>query len=63
MKRYRRRLPYWDIIQEAPVFVTWRLWGSLLDSTRMGPVYLRQDKIAGIVRDHLPALVADVSVL
>ena len=25
----------------------------LLDSTRMGPVYLRQDKIAGIVRDHL----------
>jgi REP element-mobilizing transposase RayT len=26
----------------------------------MGPVYLRQDKIAGIVRDHLQALVADV---
>ena len=25
----------------------------LLDSARMGPVYLRQDKIAGIVRDHL----------
>ena len=31
----------------------------LLDSTRMGSVYLRQDKIAGIVRDHLPALVAE----
>ncbi len=81
MKRYRRRLPHWDI-PEAPVFVTWRLCGSLpqersflpehltsgeafvaldrlLDSTRMGPVYLRQDKIAGIVRDHLQALVAD----
>ena len=81
MKRYRPRLPHWDI-PEAPVFVTWRLWGSLpqersflpehltsgeafvaldrlLDSTRMGPVYLRQDKIAGIVRDHLQALVAD----
>jgi hypothetical protein len=42
------------------VFVTWRLWGSLLDSTRMGLVSLRQDKIAGIVRYHLPAHVADV---
>ena len=75
MKRYRRRLPHWDI-PEAPVFVTWRLCGSLpqersflpehltsgeafvaldrlLDSARMGPVYWRQDKIAGIVRDHL----------
>ena len=31
----------------------------LLDSTRMGPVYFRQDKIAGIVRDRLQALVAD----
>ena len=28
----------------------------LLDSTRMGPVYLRQDNIAGIVRDHLQGL-------
>ncbi len=42
------------------MFVTWRLWGSLLDSTRMGLVSLRQDKIAGIVRYHLPAHVADV---
>jgi REP element-mobilizing transposase RayT len=81
MKRYRRRLPHWDI-PEAPVFVTWRLWGSLpqeraflpehltsgeafvaldrlLDTMRMGPVYLRQEKIAGIVRDHLQALVAE----
>ncbi len=31
----------------------------LLDSTRMGPVSFRQDKIAGIVRDRLQALVAD----
>ena len=81
MKRYRRRLPHWDI-PEAAVFVTWRLYGSLpqersflpqhltsveafvamdrlLDSSRMGPVYLRQDRIAVIVRDHLQALVAD----
>jgi REP element-mobilizing transposase RayT len=81
MKRYRRRLPHWDI-PEAPVFVTWRLWGSLpqersflpeyvtsgeafaaldrlLDTTRVGPVYLREDRIAGIVSDHLRALVAE----
>jgi len=31
----------------------------LLDTIRMGPVYLRQDQIAGIVIDHLRALVAD----
>jgi len=81
MNRYRRRLPHWDI-PDAPVFVTWRLWGSLpqersflpehltsgeafvafdrlLDTNRVGPVYLRQDQIATVVRDHLQALVAE----
>ena len=81
MKRYRRRLPHWDM-PEAPVFVTWRLWGSLpqersflpehltsgeafvaldrlLDTARMGPVYLRHDQIAGMVTDHLRALGAE----
>ncbi len=81
MKRYRRRLPHWDI-PETPLFITWRLWGSLpqersfaredltsgeafvamdrlLDTTRIGPVYLRQDKIAGMIRDHLQSLVAE----
>jgi len=79
--RYRRRLPHWDI-PDAPVFVTWRLWGSLphersfraehltsgeafvvfdrlLDTTRAGHVYLRQDQIASMVSDHLQALVAE----
>jgi hypothetical protein len=36
MKRYRRRLPHWDI-PEAPVFVTWRLGGSLLQERSFLP--------------------------
>jgi hypothetical protein len=39
MKRYRRRLPHWDI-PEAPVFVTWRLWGSLPQERSFLPEYL-----------------------
>jgi len=31
----------------------------LLDTARIGPVYLRQDQIAGMVRDHLQALGAE----
>lgn len=35
MLDYRRRLPHWQL-DNVPVFITWRLWGSL-PSARAGP--------------------------
>lgn len=32
---YRRRLPHWQP-QEVPIFLTWRLWGSLPKHKRIG---------------------------
>jgi len=76
MKHYERRLPHWEAVGE-PLFVTFRLFGSLpanrvfppqrvatsgqaframdrlLDSGRIGPLYLQRPEIAAIVESAL----------
>ncbi len=80
VRYYRRRLPHRDT-PGVPVFVTWRLsgslpptrlflpehlvrgeaflaWDRLLDMARSGPIYLREPKIAGLIRDRLQEIAA-----
>ena len=72
---YRRMLPHWQP-SEAPLFITWRLHGSLpshlclglpanapgraflvldrqLDSARLGPLWLKDPRLARLVADSL----------
>lgn len=56
MRIYRRRLPHWDV-PDRPVFVTWRLRGSLppercfyRESLRSGEAFLAWDRLLDTAR-------------